>query len=211
MNIFIVGSGNVDSGDLFREKALESKLMICVDGGARHFMDAGITPHILIGDFDSIAPDIFEAYKNLGVNILKYPAKKNYTDMELALDYALELGATRVFMMGATGTRLDHTISNLQLLYKLLDSDVEGIILNQKNTVYLIKKSIELEKKDGYRVSLLPATQVVEGITTKGLAYPLTDATMAMGTGLGISNEFISEKAAISIRTGRLFVIISKD
>lgn len=211
MDCLVVGSGSVESDELLIDIASSSQLLVCADGGAFYFQRAGITPNVLIGDFDSIKPSFLELYKNLGVEIVKYPANKDYTDMELALKYAVKQGATRIFLMGAIGSRMDHSLSNIQLLHKLLDVSVEGIIVNENNYIYLINSNIELCKKDGYKLSLVPASEKVEGVTTQGLAYPLKDAEMHMGNGLGISNEFVNEKASISIKKGRLYVIVSRD
>ncbi len=211
MNVLIVGSGTIESVALIQHTAALSQLILCADGGARHLQRAGITPHVLLGDFDSIEPDNLNAYTNAHVEVIKFPAQKDYTDMELAVDYAVEKGATRIFIMGATGTRLDHTLSNLQLLHKLLDIDVRGIILNDNNRIYLIQDKIKIGKMEGYRLSLIPATPIVEGVTTEGLAYHLENFTMKMGTGLGISNDFNSDRATITISSGRLYVMLSKD
>lgn len=211
MNALIIGSGNVESINLIERIAKISELLICADGGARYFYKAKIKPDVMLGDFDSIEPDLKKNYESAGIKIVKFPSHKDYTDMELALDYAIEKGATNIYIMGATGSRLDHTLSNIQLLHKLKDAGVKGVIINQNNFAFLISDHIELQRKDGFILSLIPATAKVEGITTKGLAYPLQDATMSMGTGLGISNEFISEKAEVTIKKGRLYVILSKD
>ncbi len=211
MNALVVGSGKIESIAIFMETVRKSQLFICADGGAHYFQNAGILPDVLIGDFDSIEPDSLKAYENAGVEIVKYSPYKDYTDMELALDYAIKRGVNRIFIMGATGTRLDHTLSNLQLLHKLLDAGVEGILIDNHNMVYLIEDSIQIQRKEGYKISLIPATPVVEGITTTGLVYPLAEAVMTIGTGLGVSNEFISDEAGVRVLKGRLFVVLSKD
>lgn len=211
MDALLVGSGDIKSISLLQQVACLSQLLICVDGGARHLEKANITPGVLLGDLDSIDENTLAVYEKRQVEIVKFPAQKDYTDMELALDYAVEHGATRIFIMGATGTRTDHTLSNLQLLHKLLDIGVRGVIVNDNNRVYLIKDKITIARIEGYKLSLIPATPTVEGITTEGLAYPLSGFTMKMGTSLGISNEFISSKASVSITGGRLYVILSKD
>lgn len=211
MNALVVGSGTVESADIIKEYSEISELLICADGGAKYFYQAGIKPHILVGDFDSINPEIKAAYQDSGIEIVKFPVRKDYTDMELALNLAAERGAARVFIAGATGSRLDHTISNIQLLHKLADLGVEGVIVNRNNYIYLLTDHIRLPRREGYYLSLVPAAPKVEGITTKGLAYPLNDAEMVMGTGLGVSNEFTSDWAEISVRKGRLYVILSKD
>lgn len=211
MNAIVAGSGDMESVELLQKAAENSQLLICADGGARHFQKAGIIPDVLLGDLDSIDPELFNDYLKSGVKIVKFPAQKDYTDMELALDYAVEQGASRIFILGAAGTRLDHTLSNLQLLHKLLDAGVDGIIINDNNEIHLTQDRIDLEKKEGFKVSLVPATGTVEGVTTSGLAYPLTDFTMKMGTGIGISNEFISETAGVRIKKGRLYIILARD
>ncbi len=211
MDVLIVGSGSVESTELIQQTASLAQLLICADGGARHFRQAGITPHVLLGDFDSIDEKLLHAYEAEGVELVKYPAGKDYTDMELALDYAAEHGATRVFIMGAMGSRIDHSLSNLQLLHKLLEKGIRGVILNESNRVYLIQDKMKISRMEGYKLSLLPATPVVEGVTTEGLAWPLFNYTMKMGKGIGISNEFTEETAMIRISSGRLYVILSKD
>jgi len=211
MDVLIVGSGNAESTELLQQTASLAQLLICVDGGARHFSKAGITPHVLLGDFDSIDANLLQTYEKDGVKLVKYPTGKDYTDMELALDYAAEHGATRVFIMGAIGSRIDHSLSNLQLLHKLLQKGIRGVILNENNRVYLIQDRIRISRMEGYKLSLLPATPIVEGVTTEGLAWPLFNYTMRMGTGIGISNEFTEETASVRISSGRLYVILSKD
>ena len=211
MNALVVGSGMIESTEIIKEYSKVSDLLVCADGGARYFYHAGIKPHILVGDFDSIAPEIQMFYQKGDVDIVKFPSDKDYTDMELALDIAVQKGATRIHIVGATGSRLDHTLSNIQLLHKLADVGVEGVIVNENNYIHLLTDHIELPKKEGFYLSLIPATPKVEGITTKGLAYSLKDAEMVMGTGLGISNEFTSDSAEVTIKKGRLYVIVSRD
>lgn len=211
MNVLITGSGMVESTEIIKEYSEISDLIICADGGARYFYKAGIKPDILVGDLDSIDPEIKDFYMKSGTEIVLFPRNKDYTDMELALNIAVEKGAKRVYITGATGSRLDHTLSNIQLLHKLADAGAEGVIVNASNYIYLITEHIEIPRKEGFYLSLVPATPKVEGVTTKGLAYPLKDATMVMGTGLGVSNEFTSDKAEVTIKKGRLYAIVSKD
>ncbi|MBP7175784.1 MAG: thiamine diphosphokinase [Thermoclostridium sp.] len=211
MDVLVVGSGNVEASVLLQQTASLAKLVICADGGARHCKQADITPHVIVGDFDSIDVNLLQAYEKEGVELKKYEPRKDFTDMELALEYAAEHGATRIFMMGAMGSRLDHSLSNLQLLHKLMDKGIRGVILNENNRVYLIRDKIKISRMDGYKLSLLPATPIVEGVTTEGLTWPLFNFTMTMGTGLGISNEFAEDAATIRISSGRLYVILSRD
>lgn len=211
MNALIIGNGNFESGDTFIETVKLSDLIVCADGGARHLYSLGIKPDVLVGDFDSIPRDILEEYKKSGVEIIKYPVRKDMTDVDLAVECAVSRGAGRIFIAGAFGTRIDHTLSNLHLLHRILDSGLEAALIDENNTVYLIKDKIKIKRKENHKLSLIPATPIVEGIYTGGLAYPLADASMSMGTTIGISNEFTSDEAWVSIRKGRLYVVVSKD
>ncbi|NLG89614.1 MAG: thiamine diphosphokinase [Clostridiaceae bacterium] len=211
MNVLIIGNGSFEPGSVFIETVELSDLVVCADGGARHLYALGIKPDVLVGDFDSIPRDILEEYKKANVEIIKYPVRKDMTDVELAIECAVSRGASRIFIFGAFGTRIDHTLSNLHLLHRLLDSGIEGVLFDEKNAVYLIDDQIKIKRRENHKLSLLPAAPVVEGIYTEGLAYPLKDAVMKVGTTLGISNEFTSDEASVSIRKGRLFIIVSRD
>ncbi|HZK28345.1 MAG TPA: thiamine diphosphokinase [Thermoclostridium sp.] len=211
MNVLIVGSGTVGAIEIIKELSDKSDLLICADGGARYFYKARIMPDILLGDFDSINPEIQALYQKSNIEIIRFPSHKNYTDMELAIDCAIEKGASTIYLVGAVGSRMDHTLSNIHLLHKITDAKAKGVIIDQNNYIYIVTDHIKLKRKQGFFVSLVPATPVVEGVTTKGLAYPLKDAKMVMGTGLGISNEFTLDSAEVSIKKGRLYVMVSKD
>lgn len=90
MNVFVIGNGKVESIEIIKEYSGKSDLVICADGGAKYLYQAGIRPHILVGDFDSIDPALRKFYHDTGTEIIKFPRHKDYTDMELALDIALQ-------------------------------------------------------------------------------------------------------------------------
>jgi thiamine pyrophosphokinase len=97
------------------------------------------------------------------------------------------------------------------MLKSILNRDAEGIIANEHNEIYLIDRKTELKREPGLKVTLLSLTEKTEGVTTKGLYYPLTDATLSFGSSWGVSNEFSSETAEISLKKGLLLVIKSRD
>lgn len=212
MKTLIVGSGSLSDANFLRKKYEWADLVIAADGGLLHLEDAGLVPHILLGDFDSLpAPMLQKLKKNKNIEIIGFLPEKDYTDMELAIDLALERGATDISLAGASGARLDHTIANVHLLYKILKSGAEGCIEDENNQIFLIGDSITLYKRDKFKVSLVPLPPCVKGITTSGLLYPLADETLVFGTGRGISNEFVADKATVSIKEGLLLVFVSKD
>lgn len=186
-------------------------LILCADGGAAHLKRWGIIPHILLGDFDSILEEDLNDYRKSGVDIVKFPPEKDMTDTELALELAAEKGCKEIILLGALGTRLDHSISNVFLLKKLLEAGITGIIADEYNEIRLIDRSITLHRRPDMKVTLLPLSENVEGVTTQGLYYPLTNATIPMGSTWGVSNEFTGDTAGVSISKGLLLVIQSRD
>ncbi len=209
----VVCGGIITDHDAMRHWLAEADITICADSGAAHFEQWGITPDILIGDMDSISKDHLERLQIKGVKTIRHPVEKNMTDSELALEIAAEKGCTTVIMLGATGARLDHTLANIFLLKKLFDKGITGIIADEKNEITLIDDRITMKKdKAGEtKVSLVPLTSTVTGVTTQGLYYPLENASMELGTTWGISNEFVSSSAQVSIGEGLMLVIRSKD
>ncbi len=211
MQAVIICGGSVTDYDRCRKILSQDAFIICADDGARHLRKINILPDLLLGDFDSIGAEDLAYYGEKGIEIIKYPVEKDKTDSEIAVDYALERGFKNLVILGATGSRLDHTLSNIFLLKKILDSGGTGCIINENNEIYLISDSIRLKKEERCNVTLLAITKKVTGVTTKGLYYQLQDAEIYMGSSFGVSNVFTDEYAEVSIKSGLLLVIKSRD
>ncbi len=186
-------------------------LVIAADSGAAHLERLKAVPDLLAGDFDSISQADYDSLVSEGVETLRFPVEKDMTDSELAVELALERGCSTVIILGALGTRLDHSLSNVFLLKKLLEHGARGIIADENNEVYLTDGSITLEREAGTKLSLLPLTGIAKGVTTYGLYYPLKDAVLEIGSSRGISNEFIADTATVTVYEGLLLVIKSRD
>ncbi len=211
MKVLVVGSGSIGDKQFLVERYKWAELVIAVDGGASHLLSANLLPHIAIGDFDSIKPADLDGLDRKRVEIITFPEKKDYTDMELALDLAVKRGATEVLIIGATGTRLDHSIGNVLYLYNFLDKGITAWIEDEHNKIFMVKDSITLKKQENWKVSLLSLTPTVEGLTTKGLYYPLKDAVLKFGSCLGVSNEFCEDTASVTFKKGLLLVLMTKE
>lgn len=207
----ILCGGRITDYEYMRKYLPGKALILSADSGARHCRSFGILPDLLLGDFDSVSESDYAALIASGVETARYPEEKDMTDSELAVEIALKKGCDRVILLGALGTRLDHSASNLFLLKKLLDQGAEGILADEHNEVRLIDKRIELEKQDDAFVTLLPLAGSAIGVSTQGLYYPLDNATLEVGSSWGVSNRFISEKAVVTLREGYLLVMISRD
>jgi thiamine pyrophosphokinase len=211
MKALIVCNGEIKNYCFYKKYFDSSKLIICVDGAAYHLKKFGIRPHVLIGDFDSITCEQYNYFKNQGVEIKKFPIEKDEIDTELAVEYAIDAGCNEIILIGAIGSRFDHTLANIFLLKKMVDKGVRGWIINENNQITLIKDNIILEKENNEKISLIPFSEKVEGVTTKRLYYPLDNATLETGPTRGISNEFTDDTAEVSIKRGLLLVIKARD
>lgn len=190
----------------------QADIIVCCDAGMHHAKALGITPDYIVGDFDSVAPEVLEEYRKAGISIRQFPTHKDETDMQLGMLLALELGATQMTLIGGIGSRLDHTLANTHLLLHLLKKGVQGVLLNEKNRVVLIDKEITLYGKAGDLVSTIPLSMQVKGVTLEGLEYPLHNYDLALDDDLlAVSNVMLGDTAKVSITEGYLFVIQSKD
>lgn len=210
MKVLILTNG--EYGDYgFCKKAKTYDRIICADGGMRHAKKLGLVPDLILGDFDSGSEEDLAFFKEQGVMIETFNAEKDETDTELAVRRALEMGATELTLYGGIGSRLDHTLANVHLLYKLLTKSVKGKIVHPQNTVYLINSSFEIKGNPGDLISLIPFAGDAKGVSTKKLAYPLYRATLTVGSTLGVSNYMLSDSAKVSVEEGMLLVILARD
>ncbi len=203
--------GQIGDYNYIRKYLREAQFILSADSGARHCRRMHIIPDFLIGDFDSINDADYSFLVDAGVQIIKYPVKKDMTDSEITVQVAIEKGCDKIVLVGAIGSRLDHTAANLFLLKKLVDLNVEGIIADGKNEARIIRDHIELKSREDTFVTLLPVAGSARGVTTQGLMYPLTDATLEMGSSLGVSNRFAEDIARVEVEEGYLLVIMSRD
>lgn len=211
MRVVLVCNGSISDYDAIKKYFDESDYIISVDGGAGHLRKMGIVPHILIGDFDSANSEDIKHFMDQGVEAYKFPAEKDMTDSELAIEKALEIGADKILFIGALGSRFDHSIANILLLKKILTFGIQACIINENNEIYMFNNTFSLAKKVGYKLSLIPISEKVTGVSTIGLRYKLNDANMEMGTSWGVSNEFQEEKITVTIKEGILLVCVSRD
>ncbi|WP_054739155.1 thiamine diphosphokinase [Cellulosilyticum ruminicola] len=210
MKILILTNGGY--GDYsFCKNADTYDYIICADAGMKHCRKLNLIPHLIVGDFDSTNMLDLMYYEDLNVPIHRFSTHKDETDTELALRYAIEEGATEVVIWGAVGSRLDHTLGNVHLLYSALKQGVKVTLMNEKNTVMLVDNMIELKGQIGQLVSLIPFSEKVEGISTIGLAYSLSEDTLWVGSSIGVSNYMTSSKAIIKVKAGFLLVILAND
>lgn len=215
METLIVSGGTITKEFLKQILAVQKyDDRIAVDKGMNFFSDIDIRPTLIVGDFDSADQDILRFFREKTmVPIMEYPPEKDETDTELAIRIAIQRGATKITLIGVTGTRMDHTMGAIQLLGYGMERNVECILVDEHNRIRLAKSLVQIRKSEQYGtyVSLLPFSQIVRKITTKGMKYPLVKEDLPCFIVRGVSNEIVDEVGEIDFEDGLLLVIESKD
>ncbi len=181
--------------------------VIAADGGANWLLAHGRPPDLLVGDMDSVRPEVLQQLQAQGCQIQRYPAQKDETDAELALAAAAALAPHEIAILGALGGRVDHTLANLALLAMPALAGIHTRIWDDTSVLWLAQGMTEFQGAPGDTVSLLPWGGDARGVVTEGLAYPLRGETLPMGPSRGVSNVLAAPRARITLRAGRLLVV----
>lgn len=217
--VLIVTGGRTDT-DLVREVYEEYKpdVVIAADRGMMAAREIDIVPDYVVGDFDSGEAEVVRYFKSLfethGKPIVKaFNPEKDETDTELAISLALTLSPKDIVLLGATGTRLDHTLANIELLYKPLSGGVRTRIIDEHNVISIHDKDITIKRGEafGEYFSLIPFTETVKGLSIKGAKYELENFFLSKGCSLGVSNEFEKDKVRISFSSGIVILFQTDD
>jgi len=207
MRAVVVAHGDVLPSD---RAVIDAKdYVVAADGGAFALERWKILPHLVVGDMDSLGDAGVERMARQGVPVAKFSAAKDESDLELAVAQAIEVGATEIVLLGALGgDRLDHETANLLLL---ADPGYDGVRLEARRGALRIRPvrgegSLSLAGPIGALVTLLPVNGDADGVTTKGLRFPLRDETLRFGRARGLSNEVVSLPATVTVSKGSLLV-----
>ncbi len=207
MHAVIVANSPTFEAAPFRALLAQAELLVAADGGGNLLHDAGVTPHAVVGDLDSLRPEVAAAFAAAGAAIVRYPPDKDETDLELAMLYAVARGADQIDVLGALGGRWDQGLANVALLampelagrrVRLLDVDQEA---------YLARGATPIPGAAGETVSLLPLGGPARGVTTRGLRYALADAELRFERSRGVSNVIVEPPAQVTVREGLLLVV----
>lgn len=200
----ISGAPNQDR-DFLKNNIDLNSFIIAADSGYIHSKNAGITPNLIVGDFDSsVMPQDSE-------NILQLPKIKNDTDTFYCIKEAIKRGADEIEIFCAIGNRSDHSYSNLLALNYCLDNNVKAKIIDSKNIISVHNKSFEIHKSEFKYFSLFAFMEDVEGLNITGAAYNLNNKTLLVSDPLGQSNEFKDNKVNIDFKKGKIMLILSND
>jgi len=207
MHVLVFANGAPPEPSATLQLARSADLVLCANGGTHHAHALGIDPHAVVGDMDSLAQELRTTLQAAGTRLLEYPAHKDETDLELALLYAAEQGATRISVVGVRGGRIDHELANLLLLAHPRLSGLDVRLIAEGQEIRLVRQQARFHGATGDLLSLLPIGGDAHGVTTSGLEYPLCDETLQFGPARGVSNVFSGPVACVSLRSGVLLAV----
>ena len=200
----IVSAGEMNS-NVFEKIDIDSDdVIIACDGGYDSCLKYGVMPNILLGDFDSVKSKLPEDIEKITLN-----CEKDDTDTLSAVKLMLEKGFTDILITGALGGRIDHTMANLQTLLYIDENGGIGRICGDREDIRLISNETAVIKSDKTKtLSIFTPDEKAEGVNIKNAKYCVSDFTMKNSFPIGVSNEFTDEDAVISVKNGRLFIIL---
>ena len=202
---YIAGAGEFDETKL----PAEDDYIIAADGGYASLIAHNLQPDLIVGDFDSLPPDLTDVALS-HPNVIRCDSEKDDTDMMLAVRQGLQRGFKTFVINGGLGGRLDQTLANMQILEYIANNDARGCLVGHDMFITVIKNTkvqFTPDTKRNSTVSIFCAGDSAEGVTLKGLKYPLTDATLTSDNPIGVSNETTGQSVSISVKNGTLIII----
>lgn len=177
--------------------------LLCADGGANSAKTLNLIPEYIIGDLDSIKPDVYKYFSDKS-NIIKIN-RQNDTDVEKCLKFAVKKKFDEVILLGATGDRLDHSFCNLGIILKYF-SKIKIMIIHQRSLLSAFKGNVILNSIPEEIISIYGIDSKTR-IKSSGLKYPLNNVTLPFGQKESTSNIAVNNKVQLQIKGGIIFVI----
>ena len=207
MRAVIFANGNLPDRKIVERWLTPADRVIAADGGTRNALTVAVTPHVIIGDLDSLQEADRLQLEHAGVQFIVYPTHKDATDLELALRYALEQGASEIVMFSALGGRWDQALGNLLLLTLPELNGVPACIVDRNLTMMAIRHQAKIHGHIGDTLSLIALAGDATGVTIEGCEYPLQNAVLPFGATLGISNVLAEPLATITVKEGVVLAV----
>ena len=201
---WIIGAGSVAQGDLPFAYGAED-LIVAADGGYCHLKQAGMEPHLLVGDFDSMdRPQV-------GCEVVTLPVEKDDTDLLAAVKEGFARGYTHFVLLGCLGgDRLSHTLANVQLLSFIKERGGDGLLVLGGTRVRMLKEETTTYPATQQGSCSVFAYSEQATLSLDGLYYPLNQGEITSAFPLGVSNHFIGKEATVTVHQGTIVVVIEE-
>ena len=223
-NAILVTNGSIkDYGFIYRIlvknfHSLSDTFIIAADGGTLHCSNLKIIPNVIIGDMDSITKGMVEKLGSAAggadstiaaseIQFISFNQAKDESDTQLALDYLVKNGYKRIIIIGAFGSRADHSYANLSLLSSPAYDNVKVSIITENSEIFVLKNSCIIKGETGKNISIFSLTPFTFFEKTSGLKYKLKNEKLVFSPARGLSNEFTKDAVKINISEGWLLIV----
>lgn len=205
----IVVNGQMTNPELMARRVRPGDTVICADGGTLHAERMGLTPHVIVGDMDSVPPSLRGRFEAGGTRLFEHPPRKDETDLELALRVAKGEGLREIIVLCPFGGRVDQELANLLLITRPEWRDMSITLADEHQQARLLRpgRPLRIDGMPGDIVSLIPVSDGVQGLTIEGVEWPLEKHAVQMGSTLTISNVMLGKSASVS-STGGLAIVV---
>lgn len=207
MQFIIMGNGQYGGLDFYDGKFTGTEIILCADGGANYAYKLGWQPSAIVGDMDSIRPEVKKYFTDLGIPFKQLPCRKDETDTQAVLNLAVTMGAREITMLGSMGKRLDHTLANIYSGMALIRQGIKIRHLTPEYCLYLVHSEIEVIGEKGDLVSILALTDTAYAVTISGFEYPLQKVNLEKSNPFAVSNVLNDSKGIIAVQEGVLAVL----
>lgn len=206
MKALILAGSEVTTTPALKTLCGGADLVIAADSGVRHATPLGVTPDLIVGDFDSATAEDLARYPQVPKQT--HPPRKDWLDLELALTEALARSASELLLVGVLGGRLDQTLAALFIAARARQR-VSVTLHDGHSAAYPLKAGdvLSLPLPMGTPFSVL-SLEPVSIISLGGASYPLREARLPFGVGLGVSNETIADTLDITLHEGLALLLL---
>ena len=200
----VIISGSPDTNvEEIKSLCKSDDFIVCADSGYSFAKKAGLTPNLIIGDFDSLKEELPQ-----NTEVVKLNTHKDDTDTEHCVMECIRRGYKDFLLLGSIGGRTDHTFANIATLAFLSEYNYNGIARNNGEEIRILKEgSYEMNNKKGLIFSVFPYGCESVNVTYKGAEYMLNNKTLTYNVSRGISNVFVDDEAEITINRGRAILL----
>lgn len=200
----VIISGSPDTNvEEIKSLCTSDDFIVCADSGYSFAKKAGLTPNLIIGDFDSLKEELPQ-----NTEVVKLNTHKDDTDTEHCVMECIRRGYKDFLLLGSIGGRTDHTFANIATLAFLSEYNYNGIARNNGEEIRILKEgSYEMNNKKGLIFSVFPYGCESVNVTYKGAEYMLNNKTLTYNVSRGISNVFVDDEAKITINRGRAILL----
>ena len=202
----VLAGGDPESPSFLQAQVGPDDLLVAANGGSCLALRAGLRPHVIVGDLDSVTDLELQALGPEPI-VIRHPAEKDASDLELALDLAFEAEPREVVVVGALGGRADHFLTNVGLLHRAMARGIPTRLVGAGIEIRLVERVAHLDLTLGSTVSLVPLSPRVEGLCLRGFRYPLDGESLQWGTSRCLSNVVVARPASVSLTSGIVALI----